>query len=134
MDGSHMEILGKFFSFEGRVARGQYWITCAVLAVVTAIAYPSLWFISTLGNAGHIASVIGTAFGLFFLLWVSIAVSIRRWHDMDRSGAMMLISLVPLVGGLIVLIWLGFVPGTTRRNSYGRGGTEAIMSRRGVYY
>jgi len=128
-----MEILGKFFSFEGRVARGQYWITCVVLAVLTAIACPSLWFLSALGNAGHIASVIGTAFGLFLLLWTSISVSIRRWHDMDRSGAMMLLWLIPFVGGLIVWVWLGFVPGTIRRNSYGRGGTEAIMAKRGVY-
>lgn len=125
--------MGKFFSFDGRVARGQYWITCAVLTVLTAIAYPSLLFLSTLGDAGHIASVIGTAVCLFLLVWVSLSVSIRRWHDMDRSGAMMLLCLIPFVGGLIVGIWLGFVPGSIRRNSYGRGGTETIMSRRGVY-
>lgn len=34
-----------------------------------------------------------------------IAVSVRRLHDLDRSGWWLLIALVPLIGAIVLLAW-----------------------------
>lgn len=57
---------------------------------------------------------------LMFLLFVIpvTTVAIRRLHDLDRSGWWSLISFVPLIGGIILLVW--FVSkGTAGRNHFG---------------
>ncbi len=48
----------------------------------------------------------------------SIAVSVRRLHDIDRTGWWLLIALVPLVGA-IVLIVFHVLDGTPGPNRYG---------------
>ena len=66
------------------------------------------------------ATGIGVASGLFALLalYPSIAVSVKRCHDRDRSGWFLLIGLIPLVN-LWVLVELGFLRGTTGENRFG---------------
>ena len=57
-----------------------------------------------------IDSIIGT-FPLFYALWAlaiflpSLAVTVRRLHDRDKSGWWILIDLIPFIGGIILLIW-----------------------------
>jgi uncharacterized membrane protein YhaH (DUF805 family) len=56
--------------------------------------------------------------GLVFLL-PGLSASVRRLHDGDRSGWWLLLSLIPLVGFIILLVW--FVsPGTDGPNRFGR--------------
>jgi uncharacterized membrane protein YhaH (DUF805 family) len=55
--------------------------------------------------------------GLVFLL-PGLSASVRRLHDRDRSGWWLLLSLIPLVGSIILLVW--FVsPGSDRPNRFG---------------
>ena len=58
-----------------------------------------------------LAVIIGIC-GLFVLI-PSITVSIRRLHDVDRSGWWLLISLIPLIGSIVLL---GFVAQDSRAN------------------
>jgi uncharacterized membrane protein YhaH (DUF805 family) len=60
---------------------------------------------------------LGGIFGLAILI-PSIAVSVRRLHDIDRTGWWVLISLVPLVGWIVLLVFhvQDSTPGT---NGYG---------------
>ena len=48
-----------------------------------------------------------------------LAVTVRRLHDTDRSGWWWWISLIPLVGGIILLVWL-CTRGTEGNNRYGQ--------------
>jgi uncharacterized membrane protein YhaH (DUF805 family) len=62
--------------------------------------------------------------GIFSILALPViysvfAVDIKRLHDMDRSGWYSLINLIPVVGTLIILIWLGFFKGTEGENRFG---------------
>lgn len=52
------------------------------------------------------------------LLVPSIAVGVRRLHDTDRSGWWLLIALVPLIGGIIRLVFM-VLDGTPGNNRYG---------------
>ena len=86
----YFEVLKKYAVFTGRAGRKEYWmfvlfnlIIMIVLAIIEGLA----------GSPG----VIGGLYGLAVLL-PSIAVSVRRLHDTNRSGWWVFISLVPVVG------------------------------------
>jgi uncharacterized membrane protein YhaH (DUF805 family) len=53
------------------------------------------------------------------LTWPALAVSVKRWHDRDKSGWWVLINLVPLIGMVWTLIENGLLPGTPGPNPYG---------------
>lgn len=58
--------------------------------------------------------------GLWFLgsLIPSIAVTVRRFHDQDKSGWFYLLSFIPYVGGLIALVFM-LIEGTRGPNRFG---------------
>jgi uncharacterized membrane protein YhaH (DUF805 family) len=102
-----------FFSFEGRINRGKFWlgivILWAVIWVLTLIAALAdsafLWWVSA------ILSIL--------IIWPSLALSIKRWHDRNKSGWWVFIGLIPIIGPLWALIETGFLPGTVGPNEYG---------------
>jgi len=53
------------------------------------------------------------------LIWISLAVQVKRWHDRDKSGLWILISLIPLIGPLWAFIETGCLRGTLGPNGYG---------------
>jgi uncharacterized membrane protein YhaH (DUF805 family) len=53
------------------------------------------------------------------VLWITISIGVRRFHDRNKSGWWVLIALVPVIGGLWYLIECGFLKGTTGPNNYG---------------
>ncbi len=60
----------------------------------------------------HIVSV-------FLLVAFFFATEVQRWHDLGYSGYMLFLNFIPLIGGLISLVWLGFVKGESGPNKYG---------------
>jgi uncharacterized membrane protein YhaH (DUF805 family) len=70
---------------------------------------------------------IGLLSGLYTLavLIPSIAVSVRRLHDTNRSGWWLLISLVPLVGAIVLLVFL-VLDSQPGENQYGSNPKAAI--------
>ena len=82
----------KYFDFSGRATRSEYW-----------------WFFLFLVLAGLLGAVLSPiASGLFTLATVvpSTAVATRRLHDTRRSGWWQLIVLVPLLGFIVLLVFL----------------------------
>jgi uncharacterized membrane protein YhaH (DUF805 family) len=49
--------------------------------------------------------VLGSIYGLVVLI-PGIAVSVRRLHDADRSGWWLLIGLIPLIGAIVLLVFM----------------------------
>jgi len=49
---------------------------------------------------------------LLLLLWPSLAVSVKRWHDRGHSGWWVLVGLIPVIGPLWLLVTNGLLPGT----------------------
>jgi hypothetical protein len=52
-------------------------------------------------------------------LWLALAMQVKRWHDRGKSGWMILIHLIPIVGTVWSMAELGFFPGTIGANRYG---------------
>ncbi|MGH8172871.1 MAG: DUF805 domain-containing protein [Rhodanobacteraceae bacterium] len=110
------------FSFEGRVGRGAYW-GLVVVSVVLFGGLATMSVMSALNSpdpaaAGGGISVVTLIASLVFL-WPALAIQAKRWHDVDKSAWWILINLVPAVGGLIALVFNGFIAGTPATNRFG---------------
>lgn len=95
-------------TFNGRASRSAFWwfgLFAFIIGVVVAI----------IANVTGVR-ILSTIFGaIFFLLTISLQV--RRLHDSDRSGFWYFLALIPLIGGIAVLV-LDLLPGTPGPNKY----------------
>lgn len=124
------------FSFDGRIGRAPYWYFVLAVTVVFAVlfAFAGISLFSGVGLDGVPASapnagVAGVLLPLacIALLWPSLAIAAKRWHDVDKSAWWILIGLVPIVGGLIALAFNGFVAGTPGANRFGNPPPAGIV-------
>jgi uncharacterized membrane protein YhaH (DUF805 family) len=108
-------VLRKFWVFRGRARRKEYWMftlisTIILFALVLADEY--------VGNEW-----LSNGFTVLILL-PSLAVTVRRLHDTDRSGWFALIALIPLVGTIVMLVFMA-TEGDRGQNKYGMNPKEA---------
>ena len=105
-----------YVGFSGRARRAEYWqfvlfniIALAICFVIDlAIKSPVLYLLYVLAS-----------------LLPSLAVGVRRLHDTDRSGWWLLIGLVPLVGGIVLLVF-ACLEGNRGPNKYGADPKGAV--------
>lgn len=88
-----IEVLKKFKDFKGRASRSEYWSFTLIGLAIQIV----LMFIGKLIDFPYLSSI----FSVFIIL-PNIAVSVRRLHDVGKSGWMLLINLIPIIG----FIWL----------------------------
>lgn len=100
------------FSFEGRIGRQTLWLRYMLPVIIAAVI---------VGVIDGLIGLGGILVGVFQLaiLWPSLAVYAKRWHDRDKSGWWTLISLVPVVGGIWMLVECGFLKGSDGANRFG---------------
>jgi uncharacterized membrane protein YhaH (DUF805 family) len=107
-----------YLSAQGRVNRKQWW-----LYLVLPVFAVSLILSLVDGAVGTVdtESGLGLLSGIWTLIILipSILVHIKRFHDRDKSGWWVLIGLIPIIGGLWLLIELGFLKGTEGPNRFG---------------
>ncbi len=101
-----------FFSVQGRISRKTYWLCLLPVFVAYIIA-------SVMSEAGDDAIVGIGVIAQFALIWPSVAIAAKRWHDRDKSGWWYLISFIPFIGPLWAIIELGFLSGTYGPNRFG---------------
>ncbi len=101
----------KYATFQGRASRSEYWffVLFQILAVIGGLILDAILGTSALFYA---LVVLGT-------LLPALSVMVRRLHDTGRSGWWYWISLVPLVGIILIIVWLCQV-GTSGENVYGQ--------------
>jgi uncharacterized membrane protein YhaH (DUF805 family) len=105
--------LRKYVDFSGRAPRAEYW-WFVLFSVLLQVAIGVLERIPGIGFIFGIVAILAS----LALLLPSIAVGVRRLHDIDRSGWWALLSLIPVVGWIIVLIWV-CTRGTGGPNRFG---------------
>lgn len=108
------------FSFKGRIPRRQYWGGTGILMLG---ALPILFIINLIGESESGAvTIVGGLVGIvayIAIIWASLALGIKRWHDRDKSGWWMLIAFIPIIGGIWAFVEQGCLRGTEGANSYG---------------
>ncbi|WP_427007371.1 DUF805 domain-containing protein [Pseudarthrobacter sp. H2] len=106
----------KYATFTGRASRSEYWwwmlISVVVSIVLNIIMSVTGGAGATAGTGGSTAPGPGAVVGIILIvIWglavivPSLALTVRRLHDANFSGWMILIGLVPFVGSLAVLIF-----------------------------
>ncbi len=113
-----VEVLRKYAVFSGRARRKEYWcfaLFYLVLYLISGVIDLVLGSIWRPGEAeiGVLALLLGIA-----LFLPSLAVAVRRLHDTDRSGWWVLIAFIPIVGVIVLLVFL-ILDGTRGENRYG---------------
>ena len=116
-------------SFNGRLNRQPFWLALVLVVVVELVVF---YAVSTLfgtftptGEAGAYNmsfSPIGwviLAVLYIAVIWVGLAIQIKRGHDRNKSGWWVLIALVPVIGGIWALVETGFLRGTDGPNRFG---------------
>jgi uncharacterized membrane protein YhaH (DUF805 family) len=114
----------KYADFDGRGSRSEYWWFYLLITVVNLALY--LTWVSSVSDPYSDGLPPGLIFSLIFSLAVilpTLAAAVRRLHDTGKSGASIFISLIPLIGGLILIVWLA-TDGTQGANQYGERPTK----------
>lgn len=108
----YKQAISNYFKIEGRATRSEYWyfqlgnfIASLLLTLVDMILFNDLVF---------------TSLYSLFILIPSFTVSIRRLHDIDKSGWNLLFSLIPIIGVFIILYFM-ILPSNEHDNKYGKG-------------
>ena len=105
-----MTLLQILFSFKGRINRSKYWIIHLLIAAVSVI------FVIRFRNGAVVSNDTGVSalltFYIIFAVWIGLAVNVKRWHDLDKSGWS---ELTRLMG----VFELGFRRGTYGPNRFG---------------
>ncbi|MCE7032132.1 DUF805 domain-containing protein [Lysobacter sp. GX 14042] len=112
----YLKVLKNYVGFEGRARRKEYWMfTLFSLIATILIAVIDVIFGTLDAESGW--GLFGTLYGLAVFL-PGLAVSVRRLHDIDKSGWWLLIMFVPLVGILVLLVF-AVREGTNSNNRFG---------------
>ncbi|MCV3239168.1 DUF805 domain-containing protein [Mesorhizobium sp. ZC-5] len=116
-------LTANYVNFQGRARRKEYWgyylfwlIACVVVIIVGLLIDDRLHNLTP--NKTPVVSLV--AGGLFALATFlpSLAVVIRRQHDIGLSGWFYLLILIPYIGGLIIFVF-SLIPSQKHENKWG---------------
>ncbi|HVJ87819.1 MAG TPA: DUF805 domain-containing protein [Caulifigura sp.] len=130
-----MKLLQLLFSLRGRISRGQFWLG----KLLSIIIFGGLLGVFALAEsvfpvANLSANVMDSLIWILLLPLIgyefsSIALELKRWHDLGRSMLIMLVvHAFPIVGSIFASLVVGFLEGDPGPNQYGPDplGREAL--------
>lgn len=113
------KILKEIFTIKGRINRKKFLGYWFLLIISPAISFALI-------------GILPEPVGFIVLTVIVIAVfigkmclAIRRFHDLERHGAMALLALIPVIN-IVTMIYLFFVRGTSGYNFYGNDPLEQV--------
>ena len=108
-----------YANFNGRARRSEYWYY-TLMNIIIVVGIQILTGIFAAMQSGVIAMVFGALYIIFALASIvpSLAVTVRRLHDIGKSGSFFFIAFIPLIGSIWLLV-LMCTEGNTGENAYG---------------
>ena len=98
----YLKAFKQYFDFKGRARRKEYWMFLLFNWIVMFVLAAMSGDVETVADAGPMFYV----FALYFLVMIipAIALQVRRLHDLGKSGWMILINFIPLIGGIWMFV------------------------------
>ena len=126
----YIKVLNQYFDFSGRARRKEFWMFILISAIISLIMsvidlslglmIADTGILSSLDSSGlttEYTGILGSLYSLAVFI-PSLAVSVRRLHDVGKSGWMLLLMLLPIIGWIWLLI-LNVREGNGGTNQYG---------------
>lgn len=104
-------VLGNYANFKDRSRRSEYWWWALAVFILNII-------VSFVGGAIGMAELLSGIVSLALIV-PNIAVGIRRFHDIGKSGWWLLLVLIPFLGWIALIYF--FVQPSQGPNQYGEG-------------
>lgn len=98
-------ILGKYAQFKGRAGRSEFWMFYLVYFIIGAVFSILMNLVTSISFLYYIILVLQVII-ILGLLVPTLAVSVRRLHDIGKGGEWIFINLIPLIGSIWFLILL----------------------------
>lgn len=93
----YLNAFKNYATFQGRARRKEYWMFFLINFIITIL-------LEILAAASGVFLVLFVLYAIAIIL-PSLAVGARRLHDTGRSGWWQLLSLIPFVGGIVLIIF-----------------------------
>ncbi|WP_194207018.1 DUF805 domain-containing protein [Superficieibacter sp. 1612_C1] len=107
----YIGVLKNYVGFFGRARRQEFWMFALINAIISAVL-------------NVVQMILGMEIPWLTIIYVlatllpALAVSVRRLHDTDRSGFWLFISLIPLIGAIVLIVFY-CKEGTSGTNRFG---------------
>jgi len=112
----YLAVLKKYATFSGRARRKEYWMFTLfhiIILIIAAILDNMLGLTFGIIKYGYIY-----VFYTLAVLLPALAVTVRRLHDVGKSGWFLFIGLIPIIGSIWLLV-LACKAGEAGENAYG---------------
>jgi uncharacterized membrane protein YhaH (DUF805 family) len=121
----YLTAMRNYANFDGRARRKEYWYFILFNTIFAILAV-------ILDNVLGLPNVTEGFSPLYSIYWLAtlvpgLAVTVRRLHDTGRSGWYFLVALIPLIGGIWLLV-MTIMDGDRYTNQYGPDPKEAELS------
>ena len=101
----------------GRASRSEFWKGGFGNAILFGIAFYILGLLLATPELAFVLIALQTVVSLA-TTWIGITLTMRRLHDIGKSGWWCWIGLIPLIGGILLLIW-ACTASESAENQYG---------------
>lgn len=108
----YLKVLRQYADFDGRARRTEYWMF-TLINLLISLSLSALQYLLDVSLFGIISSIYSIA-----VLIPTIAVAIRRLHDIGKSGWFLLLAVIPIIGAIWLLV-LFVTDGNPHENEYG---------------
>jgi len=121
----YLAVLKKYAVFSGRARRTEYWM----FALFTILILFGIIILDTMTGIANKSVGFGVLTALYMVATFipGFAVSVRRLHDIGRSAWWLLIGIVPLIGGIVLLIFT-VMEGERGQNRFGANPKAITLS------
>ena len=117
------DVMNLLFGFQGRIGRLSWWLgqlinlgLLVAIFIVAAVVARQSQMAGTKAEAGLSGAALLLLLSVVSI-WINVAVTVKRFHDRNKSGVWFLVNFIPIIGPFWLLIECGFLPGTQGVNS-----------------
>ena len=94
----------RYFKFSGRASKQEYWMFFLFMMISYAVAILLDQSLGLWDSEGDIGVFSGILILVFFIPYLTVTA--RRFHDINKSGWLQLIFIIPLIGWIFWLVWM----------------------------